>query len=123
VQRLFSLFPAGVPGTALLLLRLCVAAMLWAHAGLPDEILSPVVRYFLVAALGLMLCVGALTPICGAFALIAQLAAIGHSEGLDATDAVIHSGVAACLVFLGPGAYSVDARLFGRRIILRPNDD
>jgi hypothetical protein len=117
------MFPAGVPGTALLLLRLCVAAMLWAHAGLLDDILSPVVRNFLVAALGLMLCVGALTPICGAFALIAQLAVIVPSEGLDATDTVIHAAVAACLVLLGPGAYSLDARLFGRRIILPPNDN
>jgi hypothetical protein len=116
------MFPAGLPGVALLLLRLCVAGMLLPHGGLLGDVLPPMVRDILVTALALMLCVGALTPICCLFALIVQVAAIVHSEGLGATDAVIHAGVAACLVLLGPGAYSVDARLFGRRIIL-PRDD
>jgi uncharacterized membrane protein YphA (DoxX/SURF4 family) len=34
--------------------------------------------------------------------------------------AFLAAGVAAALVFLGPGAFSVDARLFGRREIVIP---
>jgi hypothetical protein len=113
------MFPAGLPGVALLLLRLCVAGMLSAHAGLLDDVLSPSVRGFLVAALALMLCIGALTPMGCLFALIVQLEAIVHLGGLGAAVGVIHAGVTTCLLLLGPGAYSVDARLFGRRIILR----
>lgn len=104
MQRLYVMFPDRGPGLGLLWLRLCVAAALWVPA-------MPAGRGGLVCllAMGLLLS-GLFTPLAVALAAITL-----HGQGV----ALPWSLLPLALLLLGPGAYSLDARLFGRRLLGR----
>jgi len=69
-----------------------------------------------VAALaGVFLIIGFGTPLAGGLAAVLELW-IGVS-GLNFWPSITASAIAAGLAMLGPGAWSVDARLFGRKRI------
>lgn len=106
------MFPGGAPGVALFVLRNCIAVALagsafptgWQHST------------FLVL-LG-MLCVGLLTPAVCVLAALAVLFELARSRGIpNATVSVVVLSTLS-LAVLGPGAFSVDARLFGRRMLV-----
>lgn len=77
---------------------------------------------------GAALLIGVLTPIAG---VVGSLGAIGIGFSILAAPspnlfdqkltAVLAAIIAAAVVFLGPGAFSLDARLFGRREIIIPS--
>ncbi len=73
------------------------------------------------SALALALCLGAFTPVTCVLILVAHVWALTRASSFP-VDIVIHLGVTVSLLVLGPGAYSVDARLFGRRLIF-PGDE
>lgn len=102
MQRLFVMFPDRAPGIGLLWLRLCLAASLcwpWPHT--PWE-------QWAVAVVAILLASGALTPLAVTLAVAAQWKT-GHEAALML--------LPVCLLLLGPGAYSLDACLFGRRLL------
>lgn len=78
-------------------------------------------------AVGCALLIGMLTPVAG-FAAAAGYLVMGISLLLAADansrccafTALDLAAIAVALVFLGPGAFSLDARLFGRREIIIP---
>ena len=74
----------------------------------------------LAVASGLLLLVGFLTPLAGVV-LVACIGA-GRLAGFhEAETSPLLVGIAAiAIVLLGPGAVSLDARLFGRREIVIP---
>lgn len=123
MQRLFSMFPAGRPGFALLLMRVALAIMLM--DGVADRLLHFVSLWYIAAptVVATALCLGLFTPIAMALTVVVEAAIwIGAGVEFEAVHvcATLH---AVALALLGPGAYSVDAMLFGRKQVILPGRD
>ena len=111
------MFPNGWPGRGLLLLRLVVALILIydgirALMGVPQR--ESIALQVIAAIAGIFLLVGLWTPFGGAIVALSELwialTGTGHTR---VTILLATLGIA--LAFLGPGALSIDARLFGRK--------
>lgn len=114
------MFPAGVPGTALLLLRLSVASSLFIERPAPWDS-SP--SYWIQAVsiiLAVAILIGLMTPYfafaCGAVELRDYWVTSSQNE-FHLLLALLHALI---LAMLGPGAYSFDSRIFGRRLLSLP---
>lgn len=119
MQKLFSMFPAGLPGLALLLLRgsVVLALLLAVHGH--REVL-PAWVYALAVVISVALSVGCLTPIAAAAALVLN-GLLWFGTGADSTAVgVVFTLDATALALLGPGAYSIDSHRFGRRLVAPP---
>ena len=81
--------------------------------------LGPAILYLLTGIMGMLLLAGLYTPIVGA---ILTVVALGYAFLHQANPSVciLLATLGAALALLGPGAWSVDARLFGRREIDLP---
>ena len=121
MQRLFTVFPSGVPGVALFLLRSAVAATLWQPflAGVlgPSGVLLIALCFFSV-----LLVVGLATPIAATIAFIWLMQWLDPFLLLgivraDTLSSALNGVFALSLALLGPGAFSMDALLFGRRVL------
>jgi hypothetical protein len=74
----------------------------------------------LLVGQAVLLSVGFLTPFISALAGVFELSHLfGGSIG-DWRLIVLASLNAAAIVLLGPGSYSIDSRLFGRRVVVIP---
>jgi len=126
VRRYFSAFPDGPPGFGLLLLRVVTAltAMVYGVArlgGTAGATLEAGGAALSIAA-GAAVLVGIFTP-GTALTLAAALAWLWFPFRADTLPsdmrmAVLTIANAVAIALLGPGAFSVDARLFGRREIV-----
>jgi uncharacterized membrane protein YphA (DoxX/SURF4 family) len=123
LQRLFSTFAKGWPGTGLLCLRLGAGIVLF-HNGVVGSVESAQQQHFLEllieAGVGLFLCAGLWTPIAGGAAAIIGLWGAFWRSG-DPWSQILLAILGTGLAMLGPGAWSVDARLFGRKRIRIPD--
>ena len=120
VQRLFSIFPTGMAGVALVVLRSVVAITVIIETHKISTLGSAHILDAFVAPVGLFLFLGFLSPYCAALCCLLDLGLLvskGISNGFELGMAAL---TAASMVALGPGAYSVDARLFGRKLIKIP---
>jgi uncharacterized membrane protein YphA (DoxX/SURF4 family) len=112
------MFPAGAPGVALLMLRFSLAVAIFdTGAGCLKSPLT-LLLCLALAVLTLLLCIGVLTPIVSVLACLFELASFFLFAHTDGRYIVLTSVNAAAIALLGPGAYSLDARLFGRRVII-----
>jgi hypothetical protein len=132
LQRLYSTFPGGRPGIGLLLLRVAVglaaaAAGVLYFSGPSGSSSEERILGVVLFIGGVLLTAGFLTPIAGLLIGICFLgialswfpasARFVHDVKLVAFGMVIS---AVALALLGPGAFSCDGRLFGRREIVIP---
>ena len=123
MQRLFSTFAGGWPGVGLLLLRLLTASA-FIYFGIASELTDPplkiVVPEFIGVGAGLLLLVGLWTPAAGVLGALVKLWIAGSrflSHSAEPEFPIIHAVLAVILAMVGPGIYSIDARLFGRKRI------
>jgi len=126
VQRLFSSFADGWPGFGLLLLRLLTGAAL-IHFGIAGVREAPelttIVLQIIGIGAGILLLIGLWTPVAGVLAAIVELSlAFSHyfSHSGDPWNSIALAVLGAVLAMVGPGAWSIDARLFGRKHINIP---
>jgi uncharacterized membrane protein YphA (DoxX/SURF4 family) len=116
LQRLFSTFANGWPGIGLLLQRLLIAAALL-HFGMSHlngtSDLASIVLSLIGAAAGILLLIGLWTPFVGSLIAAVQMW-IAFSYAGDPWTSIMLAILAATLAIIGPGAWSIDARVFGR---------
>lgn len=119
MQRLFSTFASGWPGLGLLIQRL-VTGIALLHSGVAvlngtfaASVAAPQIAG---AVLGLFILAGLWTPITGALVATVEVwtAFSGSGSPWISTILAILGGT---LAMIGPGALSIDARLFGRKHI------
>ena len=122
MSRLFHLFLPGRPGIGLLLLRSSVAALFIVdvNAHYATEIPGWITLGLLV--LTLHLCLGFLTFLCSLFCSLFEVAILlVWNDHLQAS--ALLAVLALSLALLGPGGYSLDAKIFSRRVIIFPNTE
>ncbi len=123
LQRLFSTFAGGWPGVGLLLLRLLTGGAL-IYFGIVGALEAPSVTIIapqiIGAGAGILLLIGLWTPVAGAVAAVMKVwiafsRILSHSG--DPWIPIVQAVLGAILAMVGPGAWSIDARLFGRKRI------
>ena len=126
---MFSTFPDGWPGLGLLLLRAAAGGVLVARCILyldarHDLRLAVLANLFLALVSAVFLLLGYRTRVAAA---IVSIAGIGiffwlskYQPQESRLSAALVSIIAAAVICLGPGSFSLDSRLFGRREIIIP---
>ena len=119
MQRLFSTFANGWPGVGLLLQRILTAFLL-VRVGiieLADKSFSPsMIPQLIAACAAILLLVGLWTPVVGGSIAAVELW-VAFANSSDPWIPVVLATLGATIAMIGPGAWSVDARLFGRKHI------
>lgn len=77
----------------------------------------------LLATIAIALCRGLFTPVSAVLCALVEIVIWHFSGGTTAALLVYAILVAIALAMLGPGAYSLDAKLFGRRQVNFPPHD
>jgi uncharacterized membrane protein YphA (DoxX/SURF4 family) len=118
LQRLFSTFANSWPGAGILVQRLFTGIALL-HSGivrLQTPTAGLVIPEITGAVLGLFILVGLWTPVAGALVAAVELWMV-VTGAANLWMPLTLATFGATLAMIGPGAWSVDARLFGRKII------
>ena len=122
LRRLYSTFAGGWPGAGLLLMRLVVGSALVIRANsklwsdLPTKVTIPAM---LLMAAGILLVAGLWTPIVGSSVALIEIWKMFTLPG-DMWVWLLLGTAGAALAMLGPGLFSIDARLFGWKRIEAP---
>jgi uncharacterized membrane protein YphA (DoxX/SURF4 family) len=131
LKRLFFAFPGGWPGTALFLMRVVFGLTVLVEGKFYIAEANATAGSWTIGVsamvAGGLLVVGLMTPVIGTI-VAAGVVGVGVSilprsvpTLFDSLSSLIFGlTVLVAIVSLGPGAFSLDARLFGRREIIIP---
>ena len=131
---MYSTFPDGLPGTGLVLLRaVCGALLIVQNTGYvvdwPSQGVVTLILALFAIASGVLLLIGCLTRFAAFAAAVACTSGIFLQmtrPGFDMFNAklpnILAAAIAAAVICLGPGAFSLDALLFGRREVEIPRN-
>jgi hypothetical protein len=122
LRRLYSTFAGDWPGIGLLVMRLVVGSVLLVRTG-PTLWSAPPLHMTITSASlaisGLLLVAGLWTPVAGAVVAVIEISQILRVDEHPMVS-LLAGTIAAGLAMLGPGRWSVDARLFGWKRIDAP---
>jgi putative oxidoreductase len=122
LRRLYSTFASGWPGIGVLLMRLVVGSVLVVRAGAQLWSDPPFETTFISASRagsGLLLVAGLWTPLAGTVVAVTEISQILTVDA-DPVVRLLAGTIGGALAMLGPGRWSVDARLFGWKRIEAP---
>lgn len=120
------MFPNGPPGAGLLLLRLVCGVFVIA-GGVTTIVAAPhtqaVLLQSIAVAAALLMLAGLWTPIAGLLIVVVEVwLALSWTNSIASS--VLLATIGAALAALGPGAHSVDAKLYGRKLMqIRNGED
>jgi uncharacterized membrane protein YphA (DoxX/SURF4 family) len=114
------MFPTGLPGIGLIAIRVTVAAMLLVDG---SAYAAPQSMGCAIGSLVAAVCLvsGILTPYAAAFAGCLEFWRLCTRDNVDLFHLIAAIVVSLALGVLGPGAYSVDNKIFGRRLVNLPH--
>ena len=122
MRRLYSTFAGGWPGTGLLILRLVLGSVLVVRASFKlwsDPPLNLTIASVILLAGAILLMLGLWTPIVGTIVALVELWKILMLPG-DKWVWLLLGTISVAVAMLGPGLWSVDARLFGWKRVEAP---
>ena len=111
------MFPGAGAGGALLLLRLSVAGIVLNMALHREQGACLVWSNWAQIPVVILLLLGLMTPLCSTICCIYEVAVLVICIEVDSALCLLGIAITVALALLGPGAYSVDSLLFGRRVI------
>ncbi len=122
MQRLFSTFADGWPGAGLLLQRVLTSIVLL-YFGVPHILetarLGLSVANVIAAVAGLFLLLGLWTPVAGITIAIVEVWILLAWSGSSLTPIML-AGLGGTAAMIGPGMWSIDAKLYGRKHLEDP---
>lgn len=119
LQRLFSTFAEGWPGFGLLLQRVFTSAVLLYFGGthlLETTSLGPSLLHLVATLAGVLLLFGLWTPLTGTAIALLEIWVFLARSG-NPLIAIMLVVLGATVAMIGPGVWSIDAQLYGRKHI------
>jgi hypothetical protein len=112
------MFRSGRTGVALVIIRLCLLSTLLLHLFRYGPIMSWGWTVPGIVLVAVALALGGATCLACVLFCAAEIGYKLTAQGFDGGALMLSIGVGIALAMLGPGAYSLDARIFGRRVII-----
>jgi len=122
MQRLFSTFAEGWPGAGLLLQRVLTSTVLLYFGGthfVGATRLELSLPYLIGDVAGVFLLLGLWTPVTGITIAIVEAWIFLAWPGFSLTPIML-AGLGGTVAMIGPGMWSIDAKLYGRKHLENP---